>query len=765
MAVVKSQATYPSELALPMAEPVVDTGRAAAPRVPTGRTGVVVVHGIGSQKPAETLLEWTAPLIEVMTAWRTWEPGTGHRSLPPAELERPIDPVKAAAIDFESPFPTLSLHVPEVTTGDRHHAAREWLITEAWWASNVAAPGLSTMITWLGPGGGVGRIVDGILGNEEAGRAAGVLRAFLVPLVSVLAGLFLTVYGALRSITALVPIQALREAAILRQFDEFLIGWFGDVRILLFDPAQSANIRGGLAEAIERLRERCDEIVVVAHSGGAMISYLALTDPELAPRAQVDKLITFGEGWNLALRLTPGGVGMADRLRRDITTMQPGLRWRDFHASHDPAPAGPLAVAEIRPSVADPDRIRSFRVWNRRSVLGDHGGYFDNDEEFTLPLLREIDVPSGWGEDSRFYPPDPDAPPPSIDPEAEPGPRIRRRRQRVAILALWRHAVVTLTVATVALALGWVPERLITIGTDVGSILPRVPVVADAIDVLRDLARGGLDQVTFALPVAGRIEPGAVAGWVEWVGIAVLQGVVIMAGLYLLAAQARAYLAWPQASRVRTAITALEVALTVVVTAAVVSVFVAPSHDRLLGAGFVAWVPGLTITIATGGIALLGTRLADRSRSPFVSNAYAAVATAVFLAALACSALAFMRSAELERAEIAYVAIWIVAFALVSAGSARWAGWDRVERLIAYGPVAGVHVDRRPVIFTSAGFLTIAGSLMALALAGPSVWVVYAALIGIALIGIGASFGAYAWRAYGNPVAAPDAVESARGSV
>lgn len=764
MAVVKSQATYPSELASRSDEP-----SAGAPRTPsrpetTGRTGIVVVHGIGSQKPAETLLQWTAPLIEVLTAWRKWHVA-GDIPPPPAELDRPGDPVTAAAIDFTSPFPTIALHIPEATIGERHHPAREWLITEAWWASNVAPPGLSTMITWLGPGGGVGRIVDGILGNEGDRPAAGILRAFLVPLVSVLAGLLLTVYGLLRSITALVPIQALREAAILRQFDEFLIGWFGDVRILLFDPAQSANIRGGLAEAIRRLRERCDEIVVIAHSGGAMISYLALTDPELAPTAQVDKLITFGEGWNLALRLTPGGAGMADRLRRDITAAQPKLRWRDFHASHDPAPAGPLAIAEISPAVADPSRIRSFRVWNRRSVMGDHGGYFDNDEEFTLPLLAELDVPSGWGEASRFYPPDAGSPPAPADPETDPGPRIRRHRQRIAILALWRHAIVGLTVATVALALGWFPERLIAIGTEVGGLLPRIPLVADAIDYVRRLAGGPLERVTFELPIVGRVEQGTVAGWVDWVGIGVLQAVVIMAGLYLVAAQARAYPAWPDGNPIRTAVLAVELALTVIVVAAVVSVLVAPSHGRLIGAGLPAWMPGIAITAATGVVALVGTVLAGRLRSPTMANAYATAATVLFILALACSALSFLRSPELERAEISYVAIWAVALALLTAGTARWAGWDRVERRIAYGPVAAVAVDRRPVLFTSVGFVALAGTLMALTLAGPSVWVVYAAVAGVACIAIGAGLGAYVWRGYGNPVAAPDSVESARGSV
>ena len=38
----------------------------AEDHIPT--TGVIFVHGIGSQKPGETLLQWSTPLIEVLIA-------------------------------------------------------------------------------------------------------------------------------------------------------------------------------------------------------------------------------------------------------------------------------------------------------------------------------------------------------------------------------------------------------------------------------------------------------------------------------------------------------------------------------------------------------------------------------------------------------------------------------------------------------------------------------------------------------------------------
>ena len=776
MPVVKSQATFPSELASPTraqaAPPAAPAEALAAgappePRPPRNRTGIVVVHGIGSQQPAETLLQWTAPLIEVLTAWREGVPADDRCSFP-GDDDRPRDPVKTAAIDFESPYPTVRLHIPAVEVDGTVHPRREWLITEAWWASNVAPPSLPTMINWLGPGGGAARVVDGILGNPTSGPWLIAARAFLVPIVSVVAGLLLTLYGLFRSIAALIPIQAIREASILRQFDEFLIGWFGDVRILLFDPAQSANIRGGLATAVERLRELCDHVVVVAHSGGVMISYLTLTDPELAPTTQVDKLITFGEGWNLALRLTPNDAGMADRLRRDITVSQPAMRWRDFHASHDPAPAGPLDLGQIQPPVADASRVRSFRVWNRLSVIGDHGGYFDNDEEFTLPLLRELDVPDGWGEASRFYRPDVDAPEAPVDPDTavDPEPRIRRHRQRVAIRALWRQTIFGSTVATVALTLAVAPGNLVRVGADAAALLPRVPVLADLVDAVRGFAGSQLEALSFDPPLVGEIGGDRIARTVDGLGIGVLQAVVIMAGLYVIAARTRAFLAWPVTSPLRRALWLYEALLSIVVAAVIIWVVtIAPPHDRLLGAGIFDWIPGLLVTVGTIAAAVLGTLAAQAFRATVVSSAYAVVAVVLFVAAIVATVLTIMRSPEIESAEVGYVVIWIVAGILFTAGNGRWANWDRAERRIAYGPIGAVTVDRRPVIASSAGFLILAATLAGLILTGPSVWIVYAGIVGVGAIGLGAVLGARAWRGTADPVAAPDAVESARGSV
>ena len=767
MATTKTQGIFQSELSRSRARPDAPAEPIAAADASgaTPRTGVVFVHGIGSQKPAETLLQWSAPIIEVLTAW--------HRQFPPDPADaRPRDPVLRATIDFSSTLPTISLRVPAATTGDGVvHPEREWLLTEAWWASKVEPPGLNTITNWLGPSGGAGQVVDGILGNRTEGWLLTVSRAAVVPFVSVLSGIILTLYGLLRGVTAIIPIQAVKDAAILHTFDDFLTGWFGDVRILLFDPAQSANIRGGLAEAVTRLRAAgCMRVVVVAHSGGVMVSYLALTDPALDPSAlNVDKLVTFGEGWNLALRLTPAEVGMADRLRRDITLAHPGIRWRDFWGSHDPAPAGPLALGEIQPPVSDPSRIRSFRVWNRRSLLEDHGGYFDNDEEFVVPLMREIDVPDGWGEASRFYPPDAGADATvepeeaADDPHAMADPRVIRHRQRVATVALWRQVALAVPVATIALALQQFPERLVTIGTEVVSFIPRVPIAAEVIDLVRTFSTKTLPTIAFDLPVLS-VRQGDIAGLFQTFGTGVLQAFVLVAALQIAFAPIQAYRAWPPGAPMRTIMLGVEAVLIAVMSIVVVRVYFLADHGLLLGSGFIAWAPGLFVTALIGLLTLGTSELVKRVRAPVLSSAFGAASSIFFTIALAAGVIAIFRIARLERAEVAYVVIWIGAFLVLSAGRNRWSLWDRAERQIAYGLVGHVEVDRNPAIMSSIGFIVVAVTLAAWVITGANMGIALGVAGGALLIVIGMAWGAKAWRRYGDSVIEPGSVESARGS-
>ena len=729
-------------------------------------TGVIFVHGIGSQKQGETLLQWSAPIIEVLTDWKRWVV---------EDPQRVRDPVEAARIDFSDDRPTIDLSIPAVTVDGRHFPEARWILTESWWAAKVAPPALSTMTSWLGPQGGAGQIVKAILGNR-AGTRTLFRAAAVAPFVSILAGAVLSVYALVRTVTAVIPIKAVNDAAILRAFDEFLTGWFGDVRILVYDPAQSANIRGGLAGAVRKLREvdKVDRVVIVAHSGGAMVSYLTLTDPVYAD-LEVDKLITFGEGWNLATTLTPLDRGLGDRLRVDITQRRHPMLWRDYWASHDPAPAGAARLSEIAGGGANPERVRSRLVWNRRSLLDDHGTYFENDEEFTLSVLREIDAPESWGETppterprSRFYPTPPgnptqtDAPTPPghIDESSPPvDHRERRHRERVAILALWRQLAIAIPIAVITAVLAS-PTRLTEIGQLAVAPFKAIPVVNEvgtvAIDWLRSLQAPPVQILNLWVPDA-----------VSWLGLGTLQAIVLVSIAQLVSAPVTAYEAWPMRHWKRRLFHVVEGAIIAALFIAIVPVVATADHGRLLGSQW-GWAPGVVLTMATAAFAWVGSTVPKVW--PASTRLFAAGAVILFAAAMASAVLAIFERPDLEVGELGYAVIWISFILLYKLGTGRWTQWDRIERRMAYRKSPDVTVRRRSVWLSMIGFT--------LGMAALSLWFLnsgwapleipierWVGAAGVALIGAAILVGSVDWKDAENAINSPGAVETARGRV
>jgi hypothetical protein len=104
----------------------------------------------------------------------------------------------------------------------------------------------------------------------------------------------------------------------------------------------------------------------------------------------------------------------------------------------------------------------------------DHGGYWQNDEGFLIPVIRHIDDPRGNGDRSRFY-----------RDELLRTLRTERRRRRVALLLAWRWAAFVGAVAAVAgLIVGGVTSAAQTGGSIARtfSLLPGHELVSGSID-------------------------------------------------------------------------------------------------------------------------------------------------------------------------------------------------------------------------------------------------------------------------------------------
>ncbi len=232
------------------------------------RVGVIFVHGVGSQLESSTVREFGEPLLKWLEAWHTNENVRGF-SVPWSRLsygEHPAGPARFA------------VRIPR----DGPRAAETWIVAEAWWAARLEAPSLRTMISWSGS------IFLQFLGRlryqatQRSDRTRGSLASRVIERLNalvLLAGYALAAVAGypllgILFLLAQVPWQPLEEFILVRLLRPLLVDNIGDFYVYMYDEIQSRHIRRSVLEAVRWLtdEERCEHVVVVGHSQGAVVS-------------------------------------------------------------------------------------------------------------------------------------------------------------------------------------------------------------------------------------------------------------------------------------------------------------------------------------------------------------------------------------------------------------------------------------------------------------------------------------------------------------
>jgi hypothetical protein len=466
------------------------------------RIGVLFVHGIGQQRESESIRWFGGALVGWLSAWFGTRPSIRRPSIIASHLSY------GGGLKGPARF---ELGVPAHGDGDQAVPDREWIIAEGWWAARISPPDFPGMVRWglrsagrslhrlaiealdklrliaarLGspqPLRPVARSDPGVFGAMIEFASTLVLALLYLAALPVIYALLLILY-----VVSLVPIAEWRNFMLVRVIEPFLVQGLGDFQTYLTDDVQAVHIRTRLAEDMRWLveQERCDDLIVVAHSHGTVVAFDALASGTLPHLERVRKLLTIGAALNNAWALHPE----SERMRRPLP---PNIFWVDFWSYYDPVPGGQLerALVDAPELVTPPSVLQAEMSWyeqyihpgavpdgsrlppsgplprqvtNGMNVLTDHDGYFRNSEQFLSRLAAEIDVPRGSYKRSGFLP-------------EELWKRTKRRRLRVTTLVGWRLAAMALFVLAVVLRVrnAGVSE-LVSDGRGLGSRIDRIP--------------------------------------------------------------------------------------------------------------------------------------------------------------------------------------------------------------------------------------------------------------------------------------------------
>jgi len=475
----------------------------AAPASKQHRLGVLFVHGIGEQLRGETLRVVVDPVVQSLDLWlhgaarcraeavgaaaaQKWAAGLPDNIGTPATSARIREQALEMAWSAEwstaefsaaqkanvmtSPFwsggaalsdgvaaedgdvpPHSLLHLH--TVGERYDVSEGTaLLAECWWARSFVPAGPSALTGWtfrvlpLAVGMHFGDIVRrhfalaadapfGLLRRTWHGAAAFVALIallFAVPLALPIQALLMAI-----GLLALVPIGAVRDVALSLQ--SAIVGALGDSYLLVASPVSRAMIVARCKNNLQWLCDRCDKVLLVAHSQGCAVSYLALTESlplelrevtwigsglrklEILRAAERDDT-TVTAGWLVATMpvvlwsqisailqtgLSEGNVFVTVLalgaylfgIIRLVLILRVGataawvrlwqaldVRLSEIYATHDPVPHGPL----FDQTTTQHGELPAQTVNNRASWVGDHTSYWRNIEQVVLPLGLRI---------------------------------------------------------------------------------------------------------------------------------------------------------------------------------------------------------------------------------------------------------------------------------------------------------------------------------------------------------------------------------------
>jgi hypothetical protein len=474
---------------------------------------ILLIHGVGSQTKGQFFDEAFSPLPSFLRyAIRQQEPPRARLDL--AGSMRPTQgPARA------------TLHLT-----DGEGRSEVWEVCEAWWAETFYPPDVDDLMNWgfriLGhqltwvveglaqlrgplrqgcrdpvyecdpdptPASSRGYIIWWLTGKINYFAPAVIFSLLYVPAYFVVI-LLATLFYLLASLPSWLVVVTPAKAILRSLIDKLLTG-VGDEYVMISNElARDSAVRSvldGLSPYLgpQRPPNRLyDSVTIIAHSGGAVVSYAALSSDELKSWLKENggykphiTWFTVGSGLSFGW-----GTDRENRLWHQVLPEE--INWVNVWARYDQVSHGPpdrrMVATLCGTSEAEglPGNFYDIRVINRDSPFSDHGEYWRNFEQvmsrFVYAIVGQVPLP--------------------ILPHAYDLPlqEIPRHKIGVAGMVFLRYVG-----AALAFVLGWWDGRAAALGTwtleRVEDVVPQPSWVWDAVDWLGTIWAGpfGLNAV------------------------------------------------------------------------------------------------------------------------------------------------------------------------------------------------------------------------------------------------------------------------------
>jgi hypothetical protein len=264
--------------------------------------GVLFVHGIGEQLQGDTLVRFGDPLARWFTRWLTRdkevEPAQAHTS--PAALWR----TELVPGGSDPAHALLDVAYPGRPRG-------HWLLAESWWAETFRPPKTRTLLVWMltilpymlleqfSVPLRRSRILQrqGLTGWGRGWARTlgfGVLLFLSLPLAAL--GLIAILALLVPVVIPVKPLQELAKRAAVK-----LASTLGDAYILTSSSVQFDAMVERVQADLHWLSARAQDVVIVAHSQGAAVTYEALRRYCVPDNLKV--FVTLGQGYGKLRRV------------------------------------------------------------------------------------------------------------------------------------------------------------------------------------------------------------------------------------------------------------------------------------------------------------------------------------------------------------------------------------------------------------------------------------------------------------------------------